>query len=128
MATTSVFTPPTKNIQALVVPATRAMTSATEIGTLPAGAVLLGLMLIGTASNAGTTATLSIGTASSGTAYINARDVKTAGTGTGAFFLTGASDTSAPLSADTKVTATYAESGTASSAGGWTVIFLYVRT
>jgi hypothetical protein len=127
MATTSTITPPSKELQAKVCSVTRTMTAATEIATLPKGAKLLGILMTGTASDAGTTATLSLGTASSGTAYVNALDVKTAATGTGGFFLTNASDTSAELTADTKLTATYAETGTASAAGAWTVVFLYVR-
>jgi hypothetical protein len=94
--------------------------------TLPKYAYIVGMDLTGTASNAGTTATLSIGTAASGTAFIATRDVKTAGTGTGTFPLTLAGDNSAALTIDTKVTATYAETGGASSAGGWKLFVRYI--
>ena len=102
----------------------RTMTSATELMTIPQGHTILGMTLVGTASDAATTATLSIGNAGSGTAYVNARDVKTAATGTGLMPLTLAADHQAALTADTKITATYAETGTASSDGDW---ILYVR-
>lgn len=126
MATTSTLTPPAGQALTLACGITRSMTSATEIATLPKGATIVGMTLIGTASNAGTSATLSIGNSGSGTAYVNARDVKTAGTGTGCMPLTLAVDTSTALTADTKVTATVTEAGTASSAGAWTLLVHYI--
>jgi hypothetical protein len=103
------------------------MTAATEIATIPAGATIVGMDLIGTASNAGTSATLSIGIfGGSGTAYVNARDVKTAGTGTGCMPLTLAVDTSVALTADQKLSATVTEAGTASSSGAWILLVHYV--
>lgn len=126
MATTSTLTPPSAEISTVAASIARTMTAATEIATLPKGATIVGMTLIGTASNAGTSATLSIGNSGSATAYVNARDVKTAGTGTGCMPLTLAVDTSAVLTADTKVTATVTEAGTASSAGAWTLLIHYI--
>jgi len=127
MAITSTTSTPAIEARIKAAAVARTMTTATELMTLPAGAVIVGMTLIGTASNAGTTATLSIGVVGgSGTAYVNARDVKTAGTGTGCMPLTVAVDTSTALTADTKINATYAESGTASSAGAWTLLVHYV--
>lgn len=126
MATTSTVTPPAMQVLTKAALVARTMTSATELMTLPMGATIVGITLIGTASNAGTTATLSLGNSGSGTAYVNARDVKTAATGTGTMPVTIAVDLSTALTADTKVTATYAETGAASSAGAWTVLFHYV--
>lgn len=126
MATTSTITPPANQVLTKAAAVTRSMTAATEVATLPSGCTIVGMTLIGTASNAGTTATLSVGNTGSGTAYVNARDVKTAGTGTGCMPLTLAVDTSAALTADTKVTVTYAETGTASSAGAWVLLVHYV--
>lgn len=118
----STVTPPSFTRMSTVASITRSMTAATELMWIPKNATILEMTLIGTASNAGTTATLSIGNSGSGTAYVNARDVKTAATGTGCMPLTLAVDTSAALTADTKITATYAETGTASSAGAWKLV------
>lgn len=127
MPSTSTITPPAVEILRKIAPIARTYTAQTEIMTLPQGFTIVGMTLIGTASNAGTTATLSVGNSGSGTAYVNARDVKTAGTGTGCMPLTLAVDTSAALTADTKITATYAETGAASSAGAWILCVDYVK-
>ncbi len=129
MASTFATTPASFQNLLKAADVTRSMTSATEVMTLPKGATITGMTLVGTASDAGTTATLSVGNAGSGTAYVNARDVKTAATGTGLMPLTLAADHSAALTADTKVTVTYAETGTASAAGAWVlyVSYAYVK-
>jgi hypothetical protein len=101
------------------------MTSATELMTLPKGCRILGMDLTGTASNAGTTAVLSIGKSGTNDYFIATRDVKTAATGTGTFPLTLASDNAALLTQDTKLVALYAETGTASAAGAWTLNVRY---
>lgn len=105
---------------------TRSMTSATTVATLPKGSRILGFVLSGTASNAGTTATLSIGNASSGTAYVSAANVLAAGVGNGVQLLNGvASGVGDVLTADTAIRVTYAETGTASAAGAWKLHIIY---
>lgn len=105
----------------------RTDTSAKNLFTLPANCIPTNILLASTApSNAGTTATLSVGiSGGSGTAFLNAVDVKTAGTGGGSQKPTGSASTQfgVPLAAATIVTGIYAETGTASSSGGpWIVI------
>lgn len=105
----------------------RTDTTAKVLFTLPAGAIPTNIFVAATApSNAGTTATLSVGTvAGAATDFLNAVDIKTAGTGGGsqkpvasASLLFGV-----PLAAATVATGTYAETGGASNAGGpWIVI------
>jgi len=114
---------------AQVAAVTRTMTSATALFTLPMDAQIISLEVIGAAvSNAGTTATLSVGVVGgNGHDYLNAFDVKGA-TGAGQQTPTAATlPTATPLAADTAVTATYAETGTASTAGGpWQCVIEYV--
>ena len=91
---------------------------------LPKNAVVAGVYVLGTtASDAATTATISVGVGGSGTEILNAFDVKGA---TGAGYNTGGakagSAMATQLTADTVYTAVYAESGTASTTGGpWLV-------
>ena len=114
---------------ALVAPITRAMATATNLGVLPLDAVVISMQLIGAVvSNAGTTATVSVGiVGGNGHDYLNAFDVKGA-TGAGQQTPTAATlPTATPLTADTTVTATYAETGTASTSGGpWQCVVEYV--
>lgn len=105
----------------------RTDTSNKNLFTLPAGCIPTNILIASTApSNAGTTATLSVGTvAGAVTDFLNALDVKTAGTGGGSQKPTGSASTKfgVPLAADTVVDAVYAETGGASSSGGpWIVI------
>lgn len=106
---------------------TRTMTTATALCSLPKGSRILRLSLGGTASDAGTTATVSIGTTSaSSNELINAYDVKTAGTGTGMHVLAGAAGVFPYLcTADTTIYALYAETGAASAAGSWKLVVEY---
>ncbi len=100
----------------------RTDTTAKALFTLPANAIITGVVVYSAAaSNAGTTATLSVGKSGTAGAYVNALDVKTAGTGAGTVVpnvaVLGTIGTSA-----VPVTGIYAESGGASSSGGpWTV-------
>ncbi|MGN6812552.1 MAG: hypothetical protein ACTHMP_16940 [Thermomicrobiales bacterium] len=113
---------------AKVASVTRTMTTATTLFTLPADAQLIGLTINGAAvSNAGTTATLSIGkVGGNGHDYLNGFDVNGA-TGSGQQVPSAATLPSAALTADTGITATYAETGTASTSGGpWQVVVEYV--
>ena len=102
------------------------------VGMLPANAVLLDIQLhYGTASNAGTTATVSCGkTSGTPTEYINAADVKTA-----AVLVRAGSGATMPYAglgavgtADSPVYCKYAETGGASATGGpFTVTLTYGR-
>lgn len=98
--------------------------------TIPQDAQILSLVIIGTAvSNAGTSATISVGkSGGTGAEYLSAFDVKGA-TGAGQQTPTAAIASAmapAAASADTTVTGTYTESGTASTSGGpWTVVMEY---
>lgn len=108
--------------------ATRAMTTATTAFVLPQDAQIIGLSINGQAvSNAGTTATLSVGkVGGNGHDYLNAMDVK-GSTGSGQQVPSAATLPGGALSADTTVTVTYAETGTASTSGGpWQVCIEYV--
>lgn len=106
----------------------RTDTTAKTLFDLPPNACITDVKMIGTASNAATTATISLGVPGSDTAILNAHDVKTTGgvtrvAGTtaqaGYFFnIVGPAFT---------VTGKYAETGTASTAGGpWTIAVEYI--
>lgn len=106
----------------------RTMTTATQIATLPKGARILMLVLRGTASDAGTTATLSFGTTTTATELVNAQSVLAAGAGNGVNVLkgvTGLTGAGAAATKDTQIFALYAETGTASTAGAWQVDIVY---
>lgn len=108
---------------------TRSMTAGTDKAfMLPKGARILGYSLSGTASDAGTTATLSVGT-TSGTPveHVNALDVKTAATGSGFGFIRGVTGVfQTKLTTDTMIFVKYAETGTVSTAGSWTLAVWYL--
>jgi len=105
----------------------RTDTTAKTLFTIPAGCIPTNILVSATApSNAGTTAVLSVGrVGGAATDFLNAVDIKTAGTGGGSQKPSASASTlfGAPLAADTVVTGTYAETGGASNAGGpWIVI------
>jgi hypothetical protein len=106
----------------------RTDTSNKNLFTLPKNAVPLKLWYFSSAaSNAGTSANISVGY-STGTEFLNAQDVKTVGTGQGMVIPNGEASLFSPVSttADTTIVGKYAESGTASSAGGpWNVVLTY---
>ena len=107
---------------------TRSMTAGTDaVFVLPAGAKVLAFILSGTASDAGTSATLSVGTTSgTPTEYVNAQSVLAAGAGNGVNVLKGVTGALASkLTADKIVYVKYEESGTASTAGSWTLHVVY---
>lgn len=108
---------------------TRTMTGGTDrIFVLPKNARILYFVLTGTASDAGTSATLSLGT-TSGTPveYVNALDVKTVGTGSGVGLLRGVTAAvGSKLTADQIIYVKYAETGGASTVGSWIVHVHYV--
>lgn len=101
----------------------RTDTSAKNLFTLPANADIVGLrMYTATASDAGTTATVSIGKSGTSTAFLNAQDVKGAGTGV----ITTASKVTLGTIGTTAVVVQgiYAETGGASTTGGPFLLFV----
>ena len=116
------ITPPAIEALEKVVQVVRTDTARFNAFVLPKGAVIAGVYVLGaTASDAGTSATITVGTSTAGTELLNAFNAKTnygyqpAGTAAGSAIGT-------QLAADTLYNAVYAESGTASTAGGpWLV-------
>lgn len=92
---------------------------------LPKGALIISTdVYVGTAFNAGTTNTLSVGTVGdTATDIVNAQTVGTTGLTTG-IAPTGAA--LGPLPADKQVVASFAQTGTAASAGQAIVVIKYV--
>jgi len=103
---------------------TRTMTTGTALATLPKGARLLGFIMQGTASNAGTTATVSFGNTTTATEF-GTINVLAAGAVLNGWFAIADATAQTVFSTDTTIYAIYAESGTASSAGDWTVTIVY---
>ncbi len=95
----------------------RTDTAAKNLFTLPAGAIPVACASFwGTNSNAGTTGTISVGKAGgTGAEFASAINVKT---GNNTLNPHSSSALYSALAADTVITGTYAETGTASSAGG----------
>jgi hypothetical protein len=97
---------------------------------LPKDAVITGMYVVGqAASNAGTAATIDVGTSATANELLASYDVKTAATGEG-YNPAGAaavgSNFMEKLTADTPIFAKYTESGGASTAGGpWYVKIEY---
>lgn len=120
---TSPLQPANKVISAKFENIDRTITTPEIIYTLPKGSVPIYVIVEGTtASNAGTSASVTVGTIATGN-YFGTFDVKTSGATT---ILSG-SNMGVKLTADTPITATYAETGVASTAGGpWTVIVGYL--
>lgn len=128
---------PAKAVQTMRGFVQRTDTVAKDLFSLPKNARVLFFLIWGfAASNAGTTATLSLGKkGGTGSEYLSGYDVKTAATGNGltipnAQLLLGYNTTpadTAKLSTDTTINGTYAETGTVSTLGGpWTVEVFYV--
>lgn len=104
----------------------RTMTTAVQVATLPKGARLLGFTVGGVASDAATTATLSVGKTSTSTEYVNGADVKTAAAGQGPTSLALVSGIyGSILTVDTPIYFKYAETGTAATVGGGFVTIRY---
>lgn len=117
-----------KGVQVKVRNFTRAMTTATLLATLPRGSRILGIMLSGTASNAGTTATASFGTTTAANQIVNGASVLAGGQGNGVNLLAGVAGgagTYTRSNQDVPIYGKYAETGTASNAGAWEVYILY---
>lgn len=118
---------PGVNLRVQAASVARTDTTATAKMRLPKGARIIGFVLSGTASNAGTTATLSVGSTTTANEFVNAVSVLSGGVGNGVNVLNGvASGVGAVLTAaSTDIYVKYAETGTASSAGGWKLFCLY---
>ena len=115
-----------KSVQVKVRAWARTMTTGTQICTLPKGSRFLGATIGGTASNAGTTATVSVGTTTTATELAAALDVKTAASGSGPTeFPLVAGKYGTVFTADQPIFIKYAETGGASSAGGGFVAVRY---
>lgn len=122
--------PKTRESLEKVVKIVRTDTTAFVGAWLPKGAVITGMYVIGqAASDAATTANISVGSTVTATEYLSAFDVKTAATGEGYSAAGAAAVGSAfmeKLTADVPVYAKYAETGTASTVGGpWYVKIEY---
>jgi hypothetical protein len=133
MAATSVVNmsyPKTRESYEKFIKIVRTDTTAFVGAKLPKDAVITGLYVIGhAASDAATTAVVSIGSTSSANEYLASFDVKTAATGEG-YNPAGAAAVGtamcAKLTGDVDVYAKYAETGTASTTGGpWFVKIEY---
>lgn len=124
--------PPQKDVQCKAFAVARTNTTGTLKCVLPADATILDFAITGVASDAATTATLSLGsTSASSNEYVLAQDVKTAG---GMIHPTTTYVNTAlpnqinfPLGVDKQIYAKYAETGTASTVGSWVVIVYFVR-
>jgi len=124
--------PTSKDVVVKAFKVTRSDTTSTLKTVLPADASVLNIIMAGSvSSDAGTTATVTLvisdntGAISTGTAV----NVKTSGTTTQIVQMPSLPNIQpSPLTGDLKITATYAETGTASTTGGdWTFIVTYVR-
>jgi hypothetical protein len=109
----------------------RTDTTAALKAVLPADASIIGVKVFGgTASDAGTTATVTFTVANnSGTVSSGTYNVKTNGAVTGEVTMSGLPNLQpVPLTGDLTITAQYAETGTTSTTGGpWNVLVTYIR-
>lgn len=117
--------PKPRSIQSKFFSIARTDTTASIKAWLPKDSFVVGAYVIGSAaSDAGTAATIDVGTTSTSNELIASYDVKTAATGEGFNVVAGAAVGSAfatRRTTDTPIYAKYTESGTASSVGAWTV-------
>lgn len=98
------------------------VSSGLAVGVLPSGARLLRIQtVIETAFNAGTTNTISVGTTAGGTDLVNATAA-----GSAALTTTACPAAKVVQAADQTIYASYAQSGTAASAGVATIICEYL--
>jgi len=127
----TVLIPTSKDVVVKVFKVSRTDTTATLKAVIPADASIIGVRFYGgTASDAGTSATLTLTAANNGgTVSTGTYDVKTNGAVTGEVTMSGLPNIQpVPLNGDITIKATYAETGTASTAGGpWNVAITYVR-
>ena len=123
--------PSGRTVVAFVGTVARTDTTAKSLFVLPAACIPLAVQYSSVAaSNAATTATLSVGkSGGTGVEYLNAADVKTAATGAGQVNPNGpaASLLGQITAASQNVTGIYAETGAASNTGGpWVVTILAI--
>ena len=130
----TVNNPPAKDVVVKAFQVARTETAAAVKAMLPWNASVININMVGVASDAPTSANVSVGTTSTSTEWVNAQDVKTAGG-----FIQPASTFSAAnlpnlenpgtalnTYADIPVYAKYAETGTsASTTGGPYTVFVY---
>jgi len=123
--------PTNKDVQVKVIKVARTDTTSTLKAVLPADSSIVGIDLMGsTASNAGTSATLTLTVANqSGTISSGTYDVKTNGAVTNNITMSNLPNLQpVPLTGDITISGQYAETGTASTAGGpWNVVVYFVR-
>jgi len=122
--------PKPRESQEKVVKIVRTDTTSFVGAWLPKDAVIMGMYVIGqAASDAGTSASINVGSTATATEFISAFDVKTAATGEG-YSPAGAAAVGTAfmekLTTDVPVYAKYVEAGTASTVGGpWYVKIEY---
>ena len=125
------ITPASKDVVCKAFQVARTNTSSSVVMMLPADASVIAVIREkGTASDAGTSATVTLTLADNGgTVSSAADDVKTDGGTTGFVQMTSLPNVEPlPPNGDFTLTAVYAETGTASSTGGpWKYIVQYVR-
>lgn len=123
--------PVAKDVVAKVFQVARTDTASRVALVLPADATILSVMREGsTASDAATTATVTITVANNGgTVSTKADDVKGSGATTGFVGMSNLPNAEPrPLNGDLTVSVIYAETGTASTTGGpWNYVVTYVR-
>lgn len=127
----SATTPPNKDVVTKVFAVNRTDTAASVKCVIPGDSTIIDLRMFSqTASDAATTATVSVGIPGNNTFYLNTVDVKTAA---GRIAITTKASNlmnleNIPVSTDIQLNAIYAETGTASTTGGpFYVIVEYVR-
>jgi hypothetical protein len=123
-------TPSNKDVQVKVFAVSRTDTAATVKCVLPGDATILDMRIFSpTASDAATTAVVSVGIPGANTTYLNTVDVKAAaGMIRPTSKLAAMVNLENPPAADIQLNAIYAETGTASTTGGpFYVIVEYVR-
>ncbi len=124
-------TPSCKDVVVKAFRVARTDTTAAVKAVLPGDATIIDIHILGVASDAATTAVVSVGSTSTSNEYVNAQDVKTAGgmirpTSTIGTAIPNLENT--PVTTDLPIYAKYAETGTASTVGGpYTVFVYYVR-
>lgn len=127
----TVLIPTSKEYCVKVFQVSRSNTTATLKAILPADSSITNIWFYkGTASDAGTSASVTITAANnSGTISTGSYDVKTNGATSGVVQMSNLPNVQpVPLTGDITISATYAETGTASTTGGpWNILVEYVR-
>ena len=125
MSAISMYNNGPRDVESKARAVTRTMTAATPLLKIPAGSRILGFLLTGTGALTPTTATLSVGSTAAATEFVNAFSVLTTA-GDGSQWLKGVAGVGqSPLLVDTTIYAKYAETGTPSTAGAWTLVCVF---